>query len=66
MNRMTNKVALITGAAWGMGAAHDRLFVVEGAKVILTDVLEKEGQALAAELGEQALFLPHDVTKLAE
>jgi 3alpha(or 20beta)-hydroxysteroid dehydrogenase len=66
MNRLANKVALITGAAQGMGAAHARLFIAEGAKVVLTDVLVEKGEMLAAELGENALFLKHDVTKLAE
>jgi len=66
MNRLANKVALITGSAQGMGAAHARLFIAEGAKVVLTDVLVEKGEALAAELGENALFLKHDVSKLAE
>ena len=44
------KVALITGAARGMGAADARLFITEGAKVVLADVLDAEGQQLAQEL----------------
>lgn len=59
--RLKGKVALITGAARGMGAAHARLFTAEGACVILTDVLEEEGTALAGELGSKALFVRHDV-----
>jgi 3alpha(or 20beta)-hydroxysteroid dehydrogenase len=66
MNRLAGKVALITGGARGMGEAHARLFVAEGAKVILTDLSEQAGQAIAQELGENALFLKHDVTKLAD
>jgi 3alpha(or 20beta)-hydroxysteroid dehydrogenase len=66
MNRLAGKVALITGSARGMGEAHARLFVAEGAKVILTDLSEQAGQAIAQELGENALFLKHDVTKLAD
>ena len=54
---------MITGAAQGMGAAHARRFIKEGAKVILTDINEKGGAALAKELGTNALFLVHDVTK---
>jgi 3alpha(or 20beta)-hydroxysteroid dehydrogenase len=66
MSRLAGKVALITGSARGMGEAHARLFVAEGAKVILTDLSEQAGQAIAQELGENALFLKHDVTKLAD
>jgi len=63
MPRLSNKVAVITGASQGMGASHARRFVAEGAKVILTDINEKPGAALAKELGANALFLAHDVTK---
>jgi 3alpha(or 20beta)-hydroxysteroid dehydrogenase len=63
MSRLSKKVAVITGAAQGMGAAHARRFVAEGAKVILTDVNEKLGAALAKELGPNAVFVSHDVTK---
>lgn len=59
---LAGKVALITGAARGQGAAHARLLVESGARVAITDVLEAEGQALADELGEAALFLRLDVT----
>lgn len=62
VNRLSGKVALITGAAMGMGAEHARLFVEQGAKVILSDLNEEAGSALAAELGENALFVKHDVT----
>ncbi len=66
MNRLKNKVAIITGAAQGMGEAHARLFVAEGAKVILTDLNEKDGQALAGSLGENAMFIKQDVTQKAD
>ena len=61
MNRLRGKVALITGAAKGMGAAHVRMFIAEGAKVIMTDLDYAGGSALAEELGENALFLEQDV-----
>ncbi|WP_036499547.1 MULTISPECIES: glucose 1-dehydrogenase [Nocardia] len=59
---LTGKVALITGAARGQGAAEARLFVERGARVVLTDVLDAEGKQLADELGEAARFVRHDVT----
>ncbi|MVU76206.1 glucose 1-dehydrogenase [Nocardia sp. ET3-3] len=62
MADLTGKVALITGAARGQGAAEARLFVELGAKVVLTDVLEDEGKQLADSLGEAARFVHHDVT----
>lgn len=61
MGRLTGKVAIVTGAAQGMGEAHARTFIREGASVVLTDVNREGGMALAAELGEKALFVPHDV-----
>lgn len=63
MTRLEGKVAIITGAAQGMGATHARRFIVEGAKVILTDLNEEKGKALADELGENALFVKQNVTK---
>jgi 3alpha(or 20beta)-hydroxysteroid dehydrogenase len=54
-------VAIITGAARGMGAATARLFAAEGARVVIADVLEAEGAALAGELGAAARFHRHDV-----
>lgn len=63
MARLDGKIAIITGAAQGMGAAHARKFIEEGAKVVLTDLNDEKGQELATELGENALFIKHDVTK---
>lgn len=61
MNRLKGKVAVITGASRGMGEAHARGFVAEGAKVILTDVRSDLGHKLASELGPDAMFVEHDV-----
>lgn len=62
MARLDAKVAIITGAAQGMGASHARKFIEEGAKVVLTDLNEEKGKALAEELGENALFVKQNVT----
>ncbi|MFZ4110399.1 MAG: SDR family oxidoreductase [Polymorphobacter sp.] len=61
--RIAGKVALITGAARGMGAAHARRFIAEGARVVLGDILDAEGALLAAELGADARYIRLDVTK---
>jgi NAD(P)-dependent dehydrogenase (short-subunit alcohol dehydrogenase family) len=64
--RMKNKVALVTGAAGGMGAATARLFAREGAKaVVVADLLDKEGEAVVADIkkaGGSASYLHLDVT----
>ena len=66
MDRLKGKVAIVTGASRGMGSSHARRFVAEGAKVVLTDMKEDAGAALAKELGANALFVTHDVTSSAD
>ena len=63
--RLQGKVALITGAARGQGAEEARMFAKEGAKVVLADVTDQEGTAVAAEIAEMggdALYVHLDVT----
>ena len=55
--RLDGRIALITGAARGQGAAAARRFVEEGARVMLTDVLDDQGKELAAELGAEYCHL---------
>jgi len=62
MGRLDGKIAIISGAARGQGAAEARLFVAEGAHVVIGDVLDDQGQALAAELGTAARYQRLDVT----
>lgn len=49
-----------------MGASHTKLFIEQGAKVVLTDLNEEKGEALATELGENALFVKQNVTSEEE
>ena len=66
MGRLEGKVAMITGGASGVGRECVLRFVSEGARVVLTDLNEIAGRALAAEIGENALFLHHDVADEAD
>ena len=61
MSRLAGKVAIITGASQGMGEAAARLFAAEGASVVLVDVLDTEGAAVAADIGLQARYQHLDV-----
>lgn len=62
MHDLTDKSVIVTGAARGLGAETARAAVAAGANVLLTDVLEREGEATAEALGERARFCQHDVT----
>ncbi|MXO74295.1 glucose 1-dehydrogenase [Altererythrobacter aerius] len=66
MNRLQGKVALVTGGARGIGEGIVRRFVREGAHVVIADVLDTEGAALASELGDGVVFVRLDVTRRAD
>jgi cyclopentanol dehydrogenase len=66
MNRVKGKVAIVTGAASGMGRAHVLALAQEGARVVVTDLNEAGGQEtvhMAKESGGDAIFLRHDIAK---
>ncbi|MEA3301436.1 MAG: glucose 1-dehydrogenase [Porticoccaceae bacterium] len=63
MGRLQDRVAIITGGSRGMGEATVRRFVAEGAKVVVGDVLDEQGRALAASLGDSCRYHPLDVTR---
>ncbi|KQX58012.1 MULTISPECIES: glucose 1-dehydrogenase [unclassified Streptomyces] len=67
MGKLDGRVVLVTGAARGQGEQEARLFAAEGARVVLADVLDDAGEALAKELGEDRAGYVHlDVTKEAD
>jgi NAD(P)-dependent dehydrogenase (short-subunit alcohol dehydrogenase family) len=66
MGRLDGKVALITGAAGGMGREAARLFASEGARVVLADVTEDAGREAAEEIGDAAAFVRVDVSNGAD
>ena len=61
MGRVSGKVAIVTGGASGVGKDDAILLVKEGAQVVLTDLNEKDGTAVAAQIGDNALFVKHDI-----
>ena len=66
MARLEEKVALVSGGARGIGAAIARAMADEGAKVVIGDLLDEEGEALAEEIGPSATYVHLDVTKPAD
>jgi 3(or 17)beta-hydroxysteroid dehydrogenase len=63
MGRVANKVAIVTGAASGVGKEDALLLAREGARVVLTDLNEEAGRKIADEIGEAALFVKHDIAE---
>lgn len=61
-NRLQGKVGIVSGAASGMGEAEARLIVAEGGSVVLTDIDSVRGERVAAEIGDRAAFVRHDVS----
>ncbi len=66
MNRLDDKVALITGGARGQGASEAELFAAAGAQVVITDVLEDAGRETAERIGDSCRFIAHDVSSEAD
>lgn len=66
MSRLNGKVALVTGGASGIGEASVRLFCAHGARCVIADIQDERGQALAAALGDQAIYQRTDVSQEAD
>jgi NAD(P)-dependent dehydrogenase (short-subunit alcohol dehydrogenase family) len=64
--RLKGKVAIVTGGAGGMGRSEATIFAREGARVLVADILEKEGQEVAKSIGDAARFMKLDVTSEAD
>jgi NAD(P)-dependent dehydrogenase (short-subunit alcohol dehydrogenase family) len=66
LDKVADKIAIVTGAAGGIGLATASLLLDEGARVVLTDIAADAGAKLAKHLGPRASFKPHDVTDAAQ
>lgn len=66
MSKLEGKVAIITGGASGIGEGTVRLFIEEGAQVVIADVQDEAGRALADELGDRAVYAHADVSREAD
>lgn len=66
MGKLQAKVVVITGGAQGMGELHAKKAIAEGAKVVITDINDELGQKTANSLGDDVLFIKHDVSKEAD
>jgi NAD(P)-dependent dehydrogenase (short-subunit alcohol dehydrogenase family) len=66
MSRLSGQTAIITGGASGIGAASARMFVEEGARVLIADMRSEPGEELANELGTEAAFCRVDVSREAD
>jgi len=64
--KLENKVAIVTGASSGIGLAISKIYLQEGAKVVFSDVNEIDGQGAVNNLGENAVFIKCDVSKVEE
>ena len=64
--RLSGKVALITGGSRGLGESHARAMIAQGARVVVADILDDDGQALVAELGGASRYFHLDVTSRNE
>jgi NAD(P)-dependent dehydrogenase (short-subunit alcohol dehydrogenase family) len=66
MSRLANKVALVTGGGSGIGEATVRLFVAEGASIVIADIQDERGRRVAEELGDRATYVHADVSREAD
>ena len=62
MGKLNGRVAIVTGAAQGIGEAISRAFIESGARVVMTDVKADQGRSLASQLGDGAHFIEQDVS----